>query len=230
MSFALDVAHFDLIFGAGWFIMSRAGWRPMGFQEPMILLTAMHFHYSGFAMALIAAATLSRARSAKARGLRTLVFLVVVLPFILAAGFIISALLRFVAATALALVLTALAGVLFWCAGEFLSAVARAYLRSSACAAFVAFAPVLLYAVGDYLHQDWITIPDMANSHGVLNGLGFVLLGLLGWLTELYAVGTYSGEGRRERLGLYDQSVTTERKPVQPAIVPEFVAREFYDR
>jgi len=46
LSFLLDVAHFDLVLGASWFVVSRAGWRPMGFQEPIVLLTAAHFHYS----------------------------------------------------------------------------------------------------------------------------------------------------------------------------------------
>ena len=228
ISFALDVAQVDLILGACWFVVSRAGWRPMGFQEPIVLLTAVHFHYSGFATALIAAAAMSRAPSSKARGLRALVLLAVVLPFVVAMGFVISALLRFVAAATLAVVLTALAGVLFWRAGEFRSAAARTYLRSAACAAFIAFGLVLLYAIGDYFHRDWITIPGMANSHGVLNALGFVLLGLLGWLTELHAVAT--DNSRRGRTGLYGRRLHEERKPVQPAILPEFVAREFYDR
>jgi hypothetical protein len=40
------------------------------------------------------------------------------------------------------------------------------------------------YALGDYLHRDWLLIPRMASTHGLLNGLGFVMFGLLGWLVE----------------------------------------------
>jgi YndJ-like protein len=232
LSFAVDVAHVDLILGACWFVVSRAGWRPMGFQEPIILLTAVHFHYSGFATAIIAAATLHTARSRTwhpAR-LRVLVLLAVLLPFVVAAGFMFSPRLRFAAAAALALAVILLGGVLFRCASEFRGAVARTFLRSAACCAWVAFTLVLLYAIGDYFHQDWITIPGMANSHGVLNALGFVLLGLLGWLTELHAVGSFTEDHRGERPGLYGRAVGQERKPVQPAILPEFVARDFYDR
>lgn len=230
LSFAVDVAHVDLILGASWFVVSRAGRRPMGFQEPAILLTAVHFHYSGFATAILAGSTLRAARwlTSHSASLRVLVLLAVLLPFVLVAGFVFSPLLRFVAATGLALVVTVLAGVLFGCAREFRSAVARSYLRSAACAGFVAFALAVLYAVGEYFHQDWITIPGMANSHGVLNALGFVLLGQLGWLTELHAVA--ADDSRRERPGLYGRSPGKERKPVQPAILPEFVARDFYDR
>lgn len=228
--FAVDVAHLDLILGASWFVVSRAGWRPMGFQEPIILLTAVHFHYSGFAAAILAGSILRAAqwRTSRPSSLRVLVLLVMLLPFVLAAGFVFSPLLRFAAATALALVVTVLAGVMFWCATEFRSAVARMYVRSAACAAFIAFTLVPLYAIGEYFHRDWITIPAMANSHGVLNALGFVLLGLLGWLTELHTVG--AGDDRRKLPGLYDRSLGKERKPVQPARLPEFVARDFYDR
>ena len=40
------------------------------------------------------------------------------------------------------------------------------------------------YAISDVLGKDWLLIPRMASTHGVLNGLGFVLPGLLGWLVE----------------------------------------------
>src|SRR5246127_952716 len=126
LSFLLDVAHFDLLLGACWLVVSRAGWRPMGFQEPIVLLTAVHFHYSGFATAIIAAATLHTARSRTwhpAR-LRVLVLLAVLLPFVVAAGFMFSPRLRFAAAAALALAVILLGGVLLRCASEFRSAVA----------------------------------------------------------------------------------------------------------
>src|SRR6201998_1791959 len=123
LSFAVDVAHIDLILGACWFVVSRTGWRPMGFQEPIILLTAVHFHYSGFATAILAASTLSTARPRTLRpsSLRVLVLLAVLLPFAVAAGFVFSPLLRFAAATALALVVILLARVLFRYAREFRS-------------------------------------------------------------------------------------------------------------
>ena len=231
LSFVLDVAHVDLILGACWLVVSRAGWRPMGFQEPIILLTAVHFHYSGFATAMIAASTLSFARSriSSEASLRVLIVLAVLLPFALAAGFVFSPFLRFAAAMALAIVIAALAGIMFWGAREFRSTPARIYLRSAACAAFAAFTLAALYAIGEYFYKDWITIPGMANSHGVLNGLGFVLLGLLGWLTELHAVDTSNGQGGRRRIAVYAHS-REHRRTVQRATLPEFLARDLYDR
>ncbi len=187
VSLILNLAYLDLIFGAAWLVISRAGFRPMGFQEPIILLTAVHFHYSGFATALIAAATLRefRRRNLVMPGARVLIWLVVLLPYLLAAGFVFSPLLRFAAAIALATCVTALAMILLWFAGEFHSSPARVYLRSAGCAALAAFSLAGIYAVSEYFDKDWITVPGMANSHGVLNGLGFVLFALLAWLMEL---------------------------------------------
>jgi hypothetical protein len=38
--------------------------------------------------------------------------------------------------------------------------------------------------IGDWLKQDWLVIPRMASTHGLLNALGFSLLGILGWVIE----------------------------------------------
>jgi YndJ-like protein len=52
-----NVARVDLAIAGCWFVTSRLGVAPMGFQEPIVLLTGVHFHYSGFATALIAGVT-----------------------------------------------------------------------------------------------------------------------------------------------------------------------------
>jgi YndJ-like protein len=54
----LAIARIDLMVGGAWLVASRLGMRPMGIQEPIGLLTAVHFHFAGFATATIAAATL----------------------------------------------------------------------------------------------------------------------------------------------------------------------------
>jgi hypothetical protein len=237
LSLILNLAYFDLILGAAWLVISRAGARPMGFREPIVLLTAVHFHYSGFATALIASATLRefRRRNLVTPGVRMLIWLVVLLPFLLAAGFVFSPLLRFVAAIALAICVTALAMILLWYAGEFRSGSARVYLRAASCAALAAFSLAGIYSVSEYYDRDWITVPGMANSHGVLNGLGFVLFALLAWLMELQ-----EGELQDAR-----QSDATAIRSKQPSVAfarstgsadlygsqrPEFIARDFYDR
>ena len=241
-SMLLNIAYVDLVLGAAWLGLSRAGFRPMGFQEPIILLTAVHFHYSGFATALIATVTLREFESRELRmpGLPALIWLIVLLPFVLAAGFVFSPTLRFVAAISLSACVTALALISWWMASDWKSTPATVYLRIGTCAAMGAFSLAGLYAVSEYFKRDWITIPGMANSHGLLNGLGFVLLTLLAWLVEL-----------NQRAAVENVSATQSqlnRTPsTQPSIVfarsaantnhrdlripgPDFSARDFYDR
>ena len=50
---AIDVGHLYLPVGSAWLFASRAGMSPMGFQEPIVLYTAAHFHFAGFAAPLV---------------------------------------------------------------------------------------------------------------------------------------------------------------------------------
>ena len=43
-----------LAVGGVWLLMSRFGMHPAGFQEPIVLLTAVHFHFAGFLTGLLA--------------------------------------------------------------------------------------------------------------------------------------------------------------------------------
>jgi YndJ-like protein len=243
VSTILNIAHFDLILGAVWLVISRAGFRPIGFQEPIIVLTAVHFHYSGFATALIASATLHEFRRKKLNmpGLAVLVGLIVLLPFVLAAGFVFSPLLRLVAAVSLSTCVTALATILWWLAGEWRSRPACIYLRAASWAAAAAFFLAGLYAVSDYFGKGWITIPGMANSHGVLNGLGFVLLAMLAWLIELHeaapectarqAESTARTSTDAHASAAFARSTAAPRPRGSEVLpIPDFAARDFYDR
>jgi len=42
-----------LAVGSGWLIMSRLGLQPLGFGDTIVLLTAVHFHYAGFAAPIL---------------------------------------------------------------------------------------------------------------------------------------------------------------------------------
>ena len=46
-----------LAVGGAWLVLSRSGTTPMHFAEPIILLTAVHFHFTGFALPIIAGST-----------------------------------------------------------------------------------------------------------------------------------------------------------------------------
>jgi hypothetical protein len=225
---AVSVAGVDLAFAGGWLVVSRAGLHPMGFQEPIVLLTAVHFHYSGFAVALIAAAAL-RVRQDHAIRLALLTpiaWFVLFLPFLLAAGFVISPALRVVAALGLAVSVPALATCLLWMSRHFQVTVARGYMQLGAAAAWVAMCLAGAYAVTDYVGKAFMTMPGMASTHGVLNGLGFVLCSMLA-----FAIGGTARQKSLEEGDVRERVADVARKlPTGVRAVPEFVAREFYDR
>jgi hypothetical protein len=50
---AVDLGHLYLPVGGAWLLASRAGVSPMGFFEPIVLYTAAHFHYAGFAAPVV---------------------------------------------------------------------------------------------------------------------------------------------------------------------------------
>jgi YndJ-like protein len=186
---AINVGRIDLAVAGGWLGVSRLGVH-LGFQEPIVLLTAVHFHYTGFAAALLSATALgfARRRGHKARLLAWLVALVVFVPFVVAAGFVFSPPLKVVAVVVLSVSLAGVALCTLRLSKELESGTARGFIRISSTAVLGGMALATIYGIGDALGKDWLLIPRMARTHGLLNGLGFVLLGLLGWLVERSAL------------------------------------------
>jgi hypothetical protein len=181
----LSVARIDLAVGGGWLVASRLGMRPMGIQEPIGLLTAVHFHFAGFATAMIAAATLRFAeRLGEQRWLRRVAGMVVGMPFVVAAGFVISPGLKMVAAL---LFSASVAGLAIYVRGygrKMEDGTARVLLQVASGAVFAGMVLAGVYVVADFAGSEVLTIPQMARTHGVLNAVGFCLPGLLGWLVE----------------------------------------------
>jgi hypothetical protein len=181
----LRVAQIDLAVGGAWFVASRFGMRPMGIQEPIGLLTAVHFHFAGFATATIAAATVAFAeKHGIHRWLKPLVLMVVGMPFVVAAGFVISPALKMGAGVLFAASVAGLAIALRGCGRLAGNPSTRLFLQIAAAAVFAGMVLAAAYAVADFTGSDVLTIPQMARTHGILNAFGFCLLGLLGWLVE----------------------------------------------
>jgi YndJ-like protein len=229
---AIVVAGVDLAFAGPWLMVSRAGLHPLGFQEPIVLLTSVHFHYSGFAVAVLAAAAIRSCerRSVSFRFLRAIVWLVLFLPFLLAAGFVISPVLRMAAALGLAVTVPVFAGYLLWLGRYFGRFVAKTYLRVGAIAAWIAMGMAGVYAATDYLGRPFLTMPGMASTHGVLNGIGFVLFSMLAFLIEENAIEPTTSSEASVRRVVGGASIPRKGLGSVPSHVPEFVAREFYDR
>ena len=180
-----SIARMDLAVGGAWLVASRLGMRPMGIQEPIGLLTAVHFHFAGFATATIGAATLRFAeKSREQKWLQWLILIVAVLPVVVAAGFVISPALKMGAAVSFSAGVALFAIVLRAQGRKAQDAMARVLLQVAAGAIFAGMVLSGAYAVADYLGSEALTIPEMARTHGILNAVGFCLPGLLGWLVE----------------------------------------------
>jgi len=185
-SFAANMGRMDLAIAAAWLCASRFGVHPMNFLEPIPLLTAVHFHFTGFATATLAAtaSAFARRNSKRSRVTDFIVMLVVLVPFVIAAGFVFSPTLKMIAVVILSASVISLALWQLTLAPRTSSWTSRGLLTLSSLAVVAGMSLAAVYALGDWLGTNWLTIPRMASTHGWLNGLGFVMLGLLGWLVE----------------------------------------------
>lgn len=181
------VAFLFLPVGAAWLVASRLGLTPLGFQEPIVLLTAVHFHYAGFAAPLLARSSrLALARSqistTGAVLFRAVATGILVGPALLAAGFVVGPRVKLAAALVLATSEIGLALSFVFALRQISSRAARFLIALAG--ASVAFAMILaaLWAIGEYPLQPFVHLAEMARLHGTANAFGFTLCGLLGWI------------------------------------------------
>ena len=183
---AVDAGALFLPVGAFWLWASRMGLEPFGFQEPIVLLTAVHFHYAGFGGPLLAGLT---GRYLRSREMdfpflyQPSAVLVLVGPVLVAAGFFLTPNVEALAAALLAAGYLGLAlVVLFGVLRSLDSLLPRLLLAASAVSIVLAMAVATAYAVGNAGRIFFIPIETMVLVHGWLNAVGFCGLGLLGWL------------------------------------------------
>jgi hypothetical protein len=172
------------IVGAGWALFERAGIAPLRFAAIVVLLTAVHFHYAGFALPLLTGLAARALRGGAAQAACLGVVLGVPL---VAVGITASQLGSGPLLEALAAWITALAGLLT--AWLHLRLAFRPYgaplvhalwaITGLALAAGMVLAA--LYGSRAYLFIPWLDYPRMWAVHGSANGLGFAFCGLLAW-------------------------------------------------
>lgn len=173
-----------LVMGAGWLVIDRLG-ATEWYGETITRLTAVHFHYAGFAAALIATFVWRTAHRKAPRAALLMLLLVLGGPWITALGFTVHPIFQTIGAAVVAtgLVLAALLTL------RHAAPVARAAGAAAAAllltlSSVAVLAPMLLavqWAVGVNYGTPTLSLDVMALTHGLLNALGFSLLGLLGW-------------------------------------------------
>jgi len=185
------VAFLFLHVGIGGFVVSRLGIPFLGFGEPIILLTAVHFHFAGFANCIMASRLGQGLAPYSHRRRRTYPYVIamgaILSPLLVAVGFYLSPIYRLNAVVIFAVVQGFHA--------EHLISYARSVQRSwrkglflvSGFSISIGMVLAVMYAFGETVNVIWLDIPTMGLWHGILNGVGFSVCGLLGWTLELQA-------------------------------------------
>ncbi len=180
LELSINAGMIYLPVGGAWLVASRVGFQPLGFGDTIVLLTAVHFHFAGFAAPVLAG--LAGRTSPGSRSIAVAAIGIVVGTPLVAAGITLSPIL-------------ALAGTLMVAAGLVLlgivvivsvvakldSRLSRILLVISSLSSFAAMVLAVLYAYSIVTHTLIVDIPQMAMTHGLLNSFGFSLCGLLGW-------------------------------------------------
>ena len=181
---AIDAGLIYISVGGVWLFLSRLGARPLGFSTVIVLLTAVHFHYSGFAAPILVGMTgrqIAESDPSSWHTFRVLAIAVILGTPLLAAGITFSRPLEMISALLLAGSLLAFSFVvIFDVAASVRSVLARILLRCSGASCALAMVVASIYAT-DASGSRALKIPEMARLHGLLNGLGFVLCGLVAW-------------------------------------------------
>lgn len=193
----MAVALGFLTVGGAWLVVSCLGLRPFDLSTDIVRLTAVHFHYAGFGMALLAATGLACADWMASRVALSLGSVAAIAgPPIVALGFVADSALAQVGG---AVVVTVAAWAIGF--GTFLLATSSTQARvvpswerglaqwaGRILLVLSALSPVLpmllavQWALAQHVSVPALSVHDMANTHGVINGIGFVIGGLAGWL------------------------------------------------
>lgn len=181
---------FSLIFiaiGGAWLVMSRLGYQPLGFGDTIVLLTAVHFHYTGFGATLLTALTGRALRANKEGGMSpsfyVIAFCLISGTPIVATGITLSSgLIGLIGAAIISFGIWLLAGIVM---ARIIGAVSSWKIRIlffiSCTASSLSMVLACFYAYSLVSKELVINIPQMAKFHGTANAIGFVLCGLLAW-------------------------------------------------
>lgn len=177
--FCFAIGEGYALVGALWLLASRMGLQPVGFREPIVLLTAVHFHYAGLMAAVLAGLAASSRRAPLL--LRIALSCAVLGPAVLGLAFLVGPKLKL---AAVMLMVIGENGVAF---GTFRIGLAsasgtggRMLILGSACVV-LGMALAGIWAIGEYPLHAFVNLDQMARYHGVLNSLGFGLCSLMGW-------------------------------------------------
>lgn len=160
-------------------IAYQAGLTWLNFDPLIIGLTAVHFHFAGYAL-LVIQATVWR-HTPNSFNAWTARLLPLGIP-LLAAGITFGGLFEFVCALLFSWLGLAVAIPLGKLATRQTKPTPMTAILVAAGSLATGMVFSQAYAVGVYFQQDWLTLPAMVVTHGLSNAVGFALVGLCGLL------------------------------------------------
>lgn len=180
-NFLLLIIKCNLIVGAAWLVLARLGVRPLDYSHAIVHATAVHFHYAGFVLPILAWQWFN-AQPSRYR-LALLIAILTGVPMV-AAGITLSVFgVRWFELAAVCIFVAACV----WFAIEHArfafdqSGIIQGALLVSSASLIVAMALALLYAIGSFTQVAWLDIPLMLRTHGPIQVFGFALPGVLAW-------------------------------------------------
>jgi hypothetical protein len=174
---AIDAGLCFPVVGAGWLLLSRLGETPMDFSPIIVLLTAVHFHYAGLVLPIVAGLC-ALELGGKATPIAAVGVLIGV-PLV-AAGITYSPALEMVGALLTAGSAFAIGVAQIRC-GWSRNGIAAALFGLSGLSLMMAMCVAGIYAIGESMQRPWPSIADMIPMHGAINALGFGVLGAWAW-------------------------------------------------
>jgi hypothetical protein len=188
-----DIAYLMQLFAWGilavatfWLVIDRMGYQPFGFSSWLLLLTATHFHYAGFA--LISSLSLFLYKNPQNRLAKGISIAVIGGIVLTAFGITLNQVTHIhfvetVSGVFMSLVATA-CGWLFLKNASLQVAPTRYLWQVGGLCLMAAMVLAFLYALRSVWVIPFITIPTMQAFHGTTNALGFGTLTLLGYAFE----------------------------------------------
>jgi hypothetical protein len=181
----LLVAHVLLPVATGWLVAARVGAAPASIGSLGVFLACLHFHFSGFTLQILVAATATRLPAMpRLAAIHRVVAIgaIVALPLISAGKLVPAPVLLTLGVAIIVIATVALAALGLAIAFVTPVAFARRLLFVSAGSVAAAMVLAALFRVGEHTGIALIGVDRMIVTHGLANALGFVGCGLLAHL------------------------------------------------
>lgn len=180
--FSINIGFLYLSLGGFWYFAYATELDIMGFSKLIILLTAIHFHYSAFLLPIFIG-FLGRKMERYSGSFTFAVWMIMVSPLTIALGITFSRMVEFIAVVVYVIAITLYSVHIF--RTKFVALWSKILLSISSAVLVLTVSLSLAYAFGRVSMKSILSINEMIFFHGLSNLFGVILPALIGWLLEL---------------------------------------------